>query len=98
MAVIRNTNDRTGVKVTKGEFLYTMGRNENISVTLELSSEDPQKKLEKIPTLSSYLPPWNNLQRRYILFQSYLTSMFIAILFKLDRKWFNLDVHQLKNG
>lgn len=98
LAVIRNTNDPTGVKVTKGEFLYTMGRNENISITLELSSEDPQKKLEKITTLSSYLPPWNNLQRLYILFQSYLTSMFIAILFKVDRKGFTLDVHQMKNG
>lgn len=38
LAAIRNTNDPTGVKVTKEEFLYTMGRNENISVTLELSS------------------------------------------------------------
>lgn len=38
LAVIRNTNGPTGVKVTKEEFLYTMGRNENISVTSELSS------------------------------------------------------------
>ena len=39
MTVIKNTNDPTGVKVAKGELLYTMGGSENISVTLELSVE-----------------------------------------------------------
>lgn len=73
-----------------------MGGSENILVTLELSFEDTQKELEKITTLPSYLSPWNNHQRLYILFQSYLAINIHCYSIQIARKWFSLDVHQLK--
>lgn len=64
---------------------------------MELSWKDTQKKLEKELYYNLPILFLGIVIKEFIFyFKNAYISTFIAVLFKVARKWFNLDVHQLK--